>query len=259
MALNFEDIVLEKEQENLLIALIEAARRQPREDRRPFAASKSSDGTVVVGLKNYSNPYYGDIEALTNEGLIQVTRRQQYSMVFDVSPLGFRYYEYLMKSRGEAVERVEENIFRYLDTSGFEKRHPEAFAKWRQAEGLLWSSDSQSQHTAIGHHCREAMQFFATSLVEAYSPPDVDPNPANTVSRVRAVLNLVKPQISDKIVVMLDALLHYWGTTIDLAQRQEHGAQKEGEALTWEDSRRLVFHTALVMVEIDRTLKDIRP
>jgi hypothetical protein len=57
---------------------------------------------------------------------------------------------------------------------------------------------------------------------------------------------------------MLDALLAYWGTTSDLAQRQEHGAQKEGEVLTWEDSRRLVFHTAIVMVEIDRTLKDIR-
>lgn len=259
MPLNFDDIILEKEQEDLLFALVEASRQQPRARREKFFVILSSQGTHILGLEDFPNAYKGDVEILGNEGLLNTSYTSKGTLTFDITPLGFRYYEYLKKPRGEAMERMEENTFRYLDSSNFKKRHPAAFDKWQQAEGLLWSSDSQSQHTAIGHHCREAMQFFATSLVEAYSPPDVDPNPANTVSRVRAVLNLVKPQISDKIVVMLDALLHYWGTTIDLAQRQEHGAQKEGEALTWEDSRRLVFHTALVMVEIDRTLKDIRP
>jgi hypothetical protein len=53
---------------------------------------------------------------------------------------------------------------------------------------------------------------------------------------------------------LLDALLAYWGEVNDLLQRQEHGGQKEGEPLTWEDGRRAVFHTAIVMYEIDRTL-----
>jgi hypothetical protein len=46
----------------------------------------------------------------------------------------------------------------------------------------------------------------------------------------------------------------YWGTVNDLIQRQEHGAQREGGALAWEDGRRVVFQTAIVMFEIDRSL-----
>ena len=39
---------------------------------------------------------------------------------------------------------------------------------------------------------------------------------------------------------------------MDLVQRQEHGGQKEGEPLGWEDGRRVVFQTANVMVELHR-------
>ena len=46
----------------------------------------------------------------------------------------------------------------------------------------------------------------------------------------------------------------YWGTVSDLVQRQEHGAQREGKQLVWEDARRVVFQTANVMFEIDRSL-----
>ncbi len=145
-------------------------------------------------------------------------------------------------------------MFRYLDSAAFAARHPDAFAKWQQAEVLLWSSDSTQQHTAIGHHCREAMQFFATSLVEAFKPDPVDSDTAKTVSRIRAVLGQARPTMSDRVYSMLDALLHYWGTVTDLTNRQEHGAQKENRALSWEDSRRQVFQTAIVMFEFDRTL-----
>jgi hypothetical protein len=40
-----------------------------------------------------------------------------------------------------------------------------------------------------------------------------------------------------------------------LVQRQEHGAQKEVTPLTWEDARRVVFQTCVVMYEINRALK----
>jgi hypothetical protein len=52
----------------------------------------------------------------------------------------------------------------------------------------------------------------------------------------------------------LQSLLEYWGTVNDLVQRQEHGGQREGDPLTWEDGRRVVFHTLLVMYEIDRAV-----
>jgi hypothetical protein len=47
-------------------------------------------------------------------------------------------------------------------------------------------------------------------------------------------------------------MLAFWGAVSDLAQRQEHGAQREAEPLGWEDARRLVFLSAVVMYEIDR-------
>jgi hypothetical protein len=256
--MNLDDILLEKEQEDLLIALVEAARGQPRDRREKFFVILSSEGTHILGLRDYPNAYKGDVEILGNEGLLNTSYTSKGTLTFDVTPLGFRYYEYLMKSRGEATGRIEENIFRYLDTSGFEKRHPDAFAKWHQAQELLWSSDSPTQHTAIGHHCREAMQFFATALVDAIKPQAVDQDITKTRNRLKAVIEQAKPGMSDKIAVLLDSLVDYWNALIGLSMRQEHGAQKEGEVLTWEDSRRLVFHTAIVMVEIDRTLKDIR-
>ena len=51
----------------------------------------------------------------------------------------------------------------------------------------------------------------------------------------------------------LHALLTYWGTVSDLVQRQEHGAVRDKEPLTWEDTRRVVFQTAIVMFEIARS------
>lgn len=50
------------------------------------------------------------------------------------------------------------------------------------------------------------------------------------------------------------ALVDYWDSVSDLANRQEHRAAREGDALVAEDGRRLIFHTVVVMFEIDRFL-----
>ncbi len=60
--------------------------------------------------------------------------------------------------------------------------------KWVDAEKKLWISESKRELTTIGHLCREAMQLFATSLVEQYKLTEVDMDPAHTIARVRAVL-----------------------------------------------------------------------
>ena len=88
------------------------------------------------------------------------------------------------------------------------------------------------------------MQLFAVRLT-----PDTS---GGTVDRVRAALAAV--QASESVAAQCDALVRYWGTTSDLAQRQEHGATREGEPLSSEDARRLIFHAALVMYEVDRLL-----
>lgn len=252
--MNFDNVILEKEQEDLLIALVEAARKQPRDQRRKFMLIRTFADAEILGLEDYSDVNEIDVETLGLAGFLHAGVAKNGAFNFYITPLGFRYYEHLMESRGEPIKRMEKNVFHYLDTSGFEKRHPDAYAKWKQAQESLWSSDSERQHTAIGHHCREAMQFFATSLVEAHQPPSVEPDITKTKNRVKAVIEHAKSGTSSKIAALLDAMADYWDALNDLAQRQEHGGQKEGEALNWEDSRRLVFHTVLVMTEIDRTL-----
>ena len=63
-----------------------------------------------------------------------------------------------------------------------------------------------------------------------------------------------KKNLSEKVAAEIEALVHYFGTVSDLNQRQEHGATRESESLTPEDARRVVFHSMLVMYEVDRTL-----
>jgi hypothetical protein len=160
-----------------------------------------------------------------------------------------------MQRRSAApVQQVEEELMRYLDSDTFQRVHPAAHRKWSEAAERLWASDSQQQLTTIGHLCREAMQAFATGLVDQHQPPGVDTDRAHDVARIRSVLQQHAAKLGTTAAPFLDALLAYWGTVSDLVQREEHGAQKEGRPLVWEDGRRVVFQTAIVMFEVDRTL-----
>jgi len=98
------------------------------------------------------------------------------------------------------------------------------------------------------------MQEFVASCVERFNPPGIDQDKARTVSRLKAVLNHCTQKLGKTEQSFLDALTAYWGEVNDLIQRQEHGAQKEGQQLIWEDGRRVVFQTAVVMFEVDRAL-----
>lgn len=90
--------------------------------------------------------------------------------------------------------------------------------------------------------------------MDRYRPANVPEDKAKTVARLRAVLNQHADQLGTTAKPFLDALLAYWGTVNDLVQRQEHGGQKEGAVLLWEDGRRVVFQTAVVMYEVDQGL-----
>ena len=119
-------------------------------------------------------------------------------------------------------------------------------------------AEPQQQLTTVGHHCREAMQEFADALIKRHNgEADAQPDKTKTVARVRMVFNVYSGKLGDKEKAVLEALLNYWGTVADLTQRQEHGEQKEGEQLVWEDARRAVFQTLLVMFEVDKALSRI--
>lgn len=161
-----------------------------------------------------------------------------------------------MKAKsGEPVARVEQVIRSYIDAQQFRERHPAAFVKWQEAERMLWVADSSEAATTIGHLCREAHQAFATSLLGHHPNPEAPSDPALTKNRIHAVLADAKGS-SDKIARLGEELNSLWSAVVDLVQRQEHGGQKAGDPLTWEDSRRVVFLTLVSMAEIDRLLRD---
>jgi hypothetical protein len=250
-------ILLEQEQQDLLTALVEASRNVPRDQREEFIYVRTMGSSEVQhpGLPGWQlSVYQGDLEVLAAEGLLNATAPQRGVLMFDVAPRGFALYEELRRRARTPVQQVEEHLMRYLDSDAFRRSYPEAHRKWVEAAERLWASDSQQQLTTIGHLCREAMQAFATGLVEHHQPPGVNTDRAHDVARIRSVLQQHAAKLGTTAAPFLDALLAYWGTVSDLVQRQEHGAQKEGRPLVWEDGRRVVFQTAIVMFEVDRAL-----
>ena len=256
---DFENILLEKDQEDLLAMIVEAARNVPREQRDKFLAIHLEERSQYLirhpGLPNETWAYLRDIETLAREGLLALTYgNDRTSDNFDVTPLGFRYYEYLKQRSGQPSQRIEIQSRNYLNSDYFQRKYPEAYNKWANAETMLWSSDSEQQLTTIGHLCREALQEFATDLVSQYKPPNVDQDKKHTIARIDAVLKSQSDRLGTTLKPFLEALLDYWGTVNDLVQRQEHGAQKEGQRLVWEDARLVVFQSIIVMYEIGNAL-----
>jgi hypothetical protein len=251
------DGVLQPEQVELLKALVEASRNVPRDQRGEFHLLTDGDGTSIMhpGLPGRQMRVPdGDIDILQAEGLLLLTGIGRWHRSFVVTPQGFSLYEELQHRSGAQIQQVEETLMRYLDSDAFQRSYSEAHRKWAEAHGKLWGADSAQQLTTIGHLCREAIQEFATALVERHQPPEVDQDKAHDIARIGAVLNQHETRLGARTASFLDALLQYWRTVSGLVQRQVHGRQKEDRPLVWEDGRRVVFQTAVVMFEIDRAL-----
>lgn len=255
----FDNVMLTKEQEELLIEMVEFERNVDRDKRHKFVVSSSNSGDTLFypGYAFHQKIYLGDIETLAREGLLATTYSSQGTPNFDITPFGFHYYQNLKQKIGQPIERFEITVRNYLSSSEFSKKYPKTYQKWTDADNLLWQSDSEKQYTTIGHICREAMQEFANYLIEKYYPEFEDTNKAHDIARIKAIIELRSNGLGKTERPFLDALITYWGTVSDLVQRQEHGGQKEGKSLVWEDARRVVFQTVMVMFEVDKSLAKI--
>lgn len=253
----FEHILLDKDQEELLIKLVEASRNVPKANRIKFLVSTTYGGESLIhpGLQEGEEAvYFGDVEILANADLLNLGSGSDGSPIFDVSPLGFRYYDHLKQKLGGPVEQMEKSLRAYLDSDQFRNTYPNSYDKWSSAEALLWKSDGATELTTIGHLCREATQEFAEVLVNQFGLQDQYPDKARAVGRLKAVLDTKESDLGKTERRFLESLLSYWKNAIELIQRQEHGAQKEGSALVWEDGRRVVFNTMHAMYEVDKAL-----
>lgn len=253
----FEHIVLEPDQQQLLGELVEIERSVPREKRGRFLVAQSMGSHTDTFIHNGGPRLEGhleDVEILARNGLVAIFYGSRGTPNFYVTPEGFRYYEE-MKRAGAPVETIEEELRAHLSSDEFSRSFPEAYAKWSQAESLLWGTDSHQQLTTVGHLCREAVYAFAEELLLKHQIPQPHPPKTNVVARLRTAIEAKSATLGATERAFLEALVPYWGTISDLAQRQEHGAERDSDELLWEDARRLVFQTLIVFYEIHRALE----
>lgn len=258
-----ENILLEPEQQELLCKFVEAERGVPKGQRGKFIAIQQiKAGTSADFIYNSARGIsvsgsVTDAEILAENGLLGLSYGSQGSLLFHVRPEGFQYYREF-KQASQPAEAVEKEVRGHLSSNEFKNSCPAAFKKWSDAEAMLWESDSDTQFTTIGHLCREAIQEFADALVNKHKPPDVDSDKAHTISRVRSILELHASDLGSTEKQFLEQLLCYWRSVSNLVQRQEHGGQRNGASITWEDARRVVFQTCIVMYEVDHSLSMAR-
>jgi hypothetical protein len=228
----------------------------PREQRDEFRFVRTMGGDWVQAAGVRLGVVGVDLHHLVDVGLLRITNHHSRGSGFNfyVPPEALEYYAEMKREVEEPMQQVEANLHQHLDAAEFRARYPDAYARWRKAADLLWGADSERELSTIGHKCREAVQEFATILVERDQLPEVNPDKTKTRDRLGAVLRHHRPSLGEKRGELLDALFGYWRAAGDLIQRQEHEAQKEGEALVWEDGRRVVFQTAVLMFEVDRAL-----
>jgi hypothetical protein len=198
----------------------------------------------------------GDVHALEHEGMIRVVRTSpdQGNPTYVITKDGRDYHREMLDK--EPAGRQEGEFRRFLDSEAFKADYPEAYSKWAEADELLWRADSEREFTTVGHKVREALQAFATEAVTRYRPPDVATDPARVNKRLGAVIAQLAPSLGEHPAEMLRALGDYSEAVVAVVQRQEHGAQKEGEELSWQDARRVVFHAGSVMFEFAQSFRD---
>lgn len=159
----------------------------------------------------------------------------------------------------DPFQRIHEEARHVLASSSFAETYPGAFDAWAAGERLLWGDDARSNLTTIGHRVREAAQLFATALVDAHGPPSVTADQAKVELRLGAVIAMYRPLLGEARRLALEALGNLWEANNKLIQRQEHGASKAGDRVSWDDARRIVFLTMFLMVEFAAAFEELPP
>ena len=208
-----ETILLETEQKGLLRLMVEAARSVPRDERKKFMAVKSNRGTDLLhpGLRGKDvRPFEGDLEALESEGLLRVSYGGRGTANYDITPLGYKYYEHLKSEIGEGPARLEEHVRSYLESAPFQSTFDKAFLKWAKAEGTLWQVGAEDHLTEIGHLCREALQEFVEKLAHTTKTDVLQIPKASTKRRVQAILESKRASLSLSTATVVDLPPKKW-------------------------------------------------
>ena len=160
-------------------------------------------------------------------------------------------------------ERIEDYLRAYLESERFRSNHPLACGRWVVAWEMLWCADSRAKVIAVGQRARTAMLAFCSSMVDRCAPLTMDanwpellagtPRRPEPVDGLAAITEGCRRELGEERCAILQSLLDDWRSLLEQVERHGRDSQPAGERLRWEDGRRLVLFTALVMVETDRS------
>jgi hypothetical protein len=154
----------------------------------------------------------------------------------------------------DPMEKVLAENRAMLGSDSFRTAFPNAYELWADAVRLLYGGNAVAELTTIGHKVREAAQAFATAAIDMFGADNPPGDIKLVKKRLGAVIAHNRDYIGDKKRTVLENLGDLWESTVDLIERQEHAAQKEGEPVTFEDGRRVVNLTMFLMLEIGTVL-----
>ena len=248
---------LTPEQEQLLVALVEAWRELPPAHRASFRSIAYDGGhdhpnLMLTRPSQFSmQVYIGDIEELHSAAFVKPDYGQHGLRGLRITNAGFQRYEMIQSRRAETAANVEEAIRTYISSATAVQRCPEAYRKLRLAEERLWSPTAEEHLREIGSNCREALQAFASCWVARVRPPGVEDDAEKTINRLKAVAAAAAPHLGERERMLLERLTDYVGAVNGMIQRQLHGTKDPVAPVTWRDARRCVFQTCMLFHEFD--------
>ncbi|MFA6980774.1 MAG: hypothetical protein WC209_15740 [Ignavibacteriaceae bacterium] len=251
---------LEMHQNVIISSIIEAHRSLPVEKRVEFFVTIDSGGTSMLHpsfLNGFQDVSIVDLKMMDSVGYIKIDSSNSPHVNFSFNPTmkGIKYYEFMKQNYVDSFQHVDSEVIDYLYSSNFPIKYQNAFAKWKEAENLLWKAENQINYSTIGHLCRESVQEFIDVLIIQYNLVEQYPDKTKTKTRFDGILGYNRDKIGKTVLKFLTAYNDYWYNLIDIIQRQEHSGLKEGEKLGFEDARRVVFHTAILFYEINKIIR----
>ena len=257
-------ILITLEQDTLLYALVKAARSLDSADHQAFQLLElqgdSGDPRIAhPGLPGGElHVRAKDVEALVSKGLLRQSGSRPGGPRFDLDPRAYAYYHETPRAAGKPTPRSGISARAHMESGSFERSYPAAYLKWTQAEALLLEDDPQPEAAAIHELCCQALHAFAGYLGREFDCPLSDPDETPAAARVGTVLETPRLDLGADARLFLNALLAHWETRFKRFQGQPSGIRLVDGSRPWQDLHLAVFHTAVVMFEIDRALSQLR-
>lgn len=121
---------------------------------------------------------------------------------------------------------------------------PPAADELNEAEKVLQIGENENDWSRVGHQCRVALQDFAQAAYAKWCPNDEPMPKAQTKNKLRAVLDVLRPQVSNSSLALVLSLVE---SVPPLIEKAEHRSEEDGTPVSESDAEQAYLFTSLLM------------